>query len=271
MPVARARYSRELREAQGLPPKHYARYSPAIIEAIEQRIGHSKMILDPMAGTLERLSCLEKPERGYHLVWGVELEPEWAEGYEHERLIQGDARSLPYDDEFFDAIVVSPSYGNRDCDKTGTWWDNASRMTYAGALGRDVSDGSGCIKWGPEYRTIHAEAWVEAIRVLKPNGLFFINLKNFVQRGAIVRMAAWHKGTLIKYGLEEIDDTAVPARGRPSGANYDVRAEDTEKIYVFQKPKHLTPGAIAILKKEVGSAKAKKSTRGILVRQSRRS
>ena len=215
---------------------HHTRYNPKIIEAIETRIGKSKMILEPMAGTLERLSCLEKPERGYHLVWGVELEPEWVEENPHPRFIQGDARNLPFEDEFFDVIVVSPSYGNRDSDRTGEWWDNSDRKTYAGALGRNVSEASMCLPYGPEYKKLHGLAWCEAVRVLKPDGLFVINLKNFIARHAIVPMSQFHRNMLRSLGLEEFDDTSIPTRGRPSGENADVRAEQVEKIYLYTRP-----------------------------------
>lgn len=235
---------------------HHTRYNPKIIEAIEQRIGESKMILDPMAGTLERLSCLEKPGRGYHLVWGVEYEQPWVEGYPHPRLIQGDARKLPFEDEFFDVIVVSPSYGNRDSDRTGEWWDNADRKTYAGALGRNVSEGSLCVPFGEEYRIGHALAWCEAVRVLKPNGLFVINLKNFIAKGVIVRMSQFHRDALRMLGLEELDDTSIPTRGRPSGENADVRAEDTEKIYIYTRPASSLQQA-AFVRKEIKKGRLK--------------
>ena len=228
-----------LREQQrlelGEPRPHFTRYNPLIIDAVAERIGESKMILDPMAGTLERLACLEKPERGYHLVWGVEYEPEWVRDYPHPRLVQGDARRLPFESEFFDVVCVSPSYGNRDSDRTGEWWDNADRKTYASALGRNVSDGSLCVPFTDlAYKRGHALAWAEAVRVLKPNGLFVINLKNFIRNHTIMRMSQWHREVLRDgLGLVEIDDTSVPTKGRPSGANSEVRAENVEKIYIY--------------------------------------
>ena len=160
--VAQAYRREQLRELNGLPRPHHSRYNAAIIDAIAVRIGHSKRILDPMAGTLERLRTLERPDRGYHLVYGVEFEREWVEGYPHPRLVQGDARKLPYDDEFFDCIVVSPPYGNRDSDRTGEWWDNCDRKTYAGALGRNVSEGSLCTPFGTKYKVGHALAWARS-------------------------------------------------------------------------------------------------------------
>lgn len=247
--VAQAYLKDQKRRLEGKPRKHFQKYHSDIITAIEERIGHSKMILDPMAGTMERLRCLERPDRGYHLVWGVEYEREWVEAHPHDRLIQGDARELPFDDEFFDVIIVSPSYGNRDSDRTGDWWDNVDRKTYAAGLGRNVSRGSLCVPFEyPEYKIGHSLAWCEATRVLKTGGLFVINLKNFVKRGVIVRVSQWHRELLRdKIGLEEVDDTAIATKGRMSGENYDVRAENAEKIYFFSKPAlaHHRAGTIA--------------------------
>ena len=235
--VARAWHRDKERTLKGKPRPHFTRYNPRVITAIEARIGDSKMILDPMAGTMERLRELEKPDRGWHLVHGVEYEPEWVEGYPHPRLVRGDARELPYEDEFFDVIVVSPSYGNRDADRTGDWWDNVDRKTYAGALGRNVTDGSLCVPFeDEEYKVGHTLAWCEAVRVLKPGGFFVINLKNHIKQGQIVRVSQWHREVLRELlHLTEVDDTAIPTKGRLSGENYDVRAEDAEKIYIYLK------------------------------------
>jgi len=225
------------REIDGRPRPHHSRFNPGIIESIEARIGDSKMILDPMAGTMERLRVLEDRDRGWHQVWGIEYEQEWVDGYPHTRLQQGDARKLPFPSEHFDAIVVSPSYGNRDSDRTGDWWDNADRKTYAAALGRNVSEGSLCVPFEDErYKTGHTLAWAESVRVLKTGGLFVINLKNHIKKGQIIRVSQWHRNVLRDVlGMEEIDDTSIATKGRLSGENYDVRAELVEKIYVYLK------------------------------------
>ena len=246
--VARAWERDRVRTEAGRPRPHFARYSPAIVDAIEPRIGDSKRILDPLAGTLERLAVLEQPDRGWHQVFGVELEPEWVEGYSHPRLVQGDATKLPFPDHSFDVICVSPSYGNRDSDRTGGWWDNPDRKTYAAALGRNPTPvrvtrrgnvrGSLCLPFShPLYRAGHALVWAETVRVLKPDGMFVIVLKNFIAGGAVNRVSQWHRDLLRDgLGLREVDDTSVSARGRRIGANATVRAEQVDKIYISLRP-----------------------------------
>lgn len=243
--VARAWSSEYELQASGRPRKHYTRYNAAILEAVKVRIGESKEILDPMAGTMERLRTLEDPANGWHLVHGVEYEQEWVDGYPHPRLVQGDARDLPYPDASFDVIVVSPSYGNRDSDRSGDWWDNPDRKTYAAALGRNPSRGSLCVPFqDPYYRQGHTLAWAEAVRVLRPGGLFVINLKNHMAGGVIQRVSQWHKAVLRDtLRMQEVDDTSVAVSGRHSGAHTDVRAEQTEKIYIFSRPQ--SAGAVA--------------------------
>jgi len=235
--VARAIRKENVRRQYDMPRPHHTRYNKAVIDAIVARIGESKRILDPMAGTFERIRELEKKELGWHQVYGIELEEEWVSSYPHPRFQQGDARDMPFGDEFFDCIVVSPSYGNRDSDRTGEWWDNADRKTYAAALGRNVSAESLCVPFESDaYKRGHVLAWAECVRVLKVDGLFVINLKNHVKAGVIVPVSQWHRNVLRDtLRMTEIDDTSVPVSGRHSGANAAVRAESVEKVYFYQK------------------------------------
>ena len=156
-----------------------------------------------MAGTMERLRELERPEFGGHQVHGIELEPEWVNDYRHPRLIQGDARSMPYEDEFFDVIACSPPYGNRQADSTHLLWDSVDRKTYSSALGRGTSKGSACVPFhDPAYAKICLGVWVEATRVLKTGGTFVINTKNFVRQGRVVAVTTLHRRLLASIGYD---------------------------------------------------------------------
>lgn len=117
-------------------PAPYPRYVLARIElwlnGERRALQRPLRILDPMAG-IGRIHDL--PKRLGETV-GVELEPEWAE--QRVGTVVGDATVLPDEwAETFDAVVVSPAYGNRmsdhheakdscaKCQGTGTDWDEA--------------------------------------------------------------------------------------------------------------------------------------------------
>ena len=231
------RVARETKRRAGKPTPHFAKYCDGVVRVVSERIPDGSRVLDPMAGTMERLRELERPEFGGHQVHGIELEPEWVNDYRHPRLIQGDARSMPYEGEFFDVVVCSPSFGNRMADRTGTWWDSVDRRTYASALGRNVSAGSACVQFtSPDYARLHLAIWAESVRVLKTGGLVFLNLKDHVRGGKVVPVTTLHRRLMSSLAMVEIGDTAVPAKGLPAGANHDVRAESVEKIITWRKP-----------------------------------
>ena len=228
----------QARKAQQSPQltAHFARYSPKVVQAIGERLAPKQTILDPMAGTLERLAVLELAINGSHDVYGVELEPEWA-SYSHPRLACGDARDLRFLQQKFDVIAVSPSWGNRDADRTGEWWDNADRRTYAAALGRNVTRGSLCLPFDDvEYKRGHRAAWTECARVLRPGGRFFINVKDHIRNGKEVHVSAWHWAVLHSLGLHPLplEHLKLHTLGRMSGANHTARVT-VENLYVFKK------------------------------------
>jgi hypothetical protein len=93
-------------------PKHPAKFSPEVMEAIGQitrrRITKGCRVLDGFAGT-GRIHQLGE-------IWGwdtvgVEIEPEWAAM--DPRTIVGDATALPFADRSFRAYITSPVYPNR--------------------------------------------------------------------------------------------------------------------------------------------------------------
>lgn len=64
---------------------------------------------------------------------------------------------MPYKDTFFDAICVSPVYGNRVSDSHNAK-DGSKRVTYTHMLGRKLTDGNtGCLQWGEKYKQAHQE------------------------------------------------------------------------------------------------------------------
>ncbi len=205
----------DLPEVKDHPAKFTRRHISVLIEALS---GYGT-VLDPFAGTggIHRLRRF-----GHHTV-GVELEPEWAAWSPH--TIVGNALQLPFAYASFDAMATSPPVGNRDADNFKAR-DGSIRHTYRFCLGRMPSPSSSAVlQWGPAYRVFHEAAWAEMSRVVRPGGLFVLNMKDHVRDGELVPVTAWHVECLGKLGWHEVRRWELPTKGLPHGANYHLRAK----------------------------------------------
>lgn len=206
--------------------RHPAPYSPEVIEAmatlvraeadrVDQPV-EQLTVLDPMAG-IGRVHQL--PGRTF----GVELEPEWADQHPDTRV--GDARHLPFDADRFHVIAVSPAYGNRMADHHEAK-DDSRRIGYKFALGRMPSPGSSAVlHYGQAYRDLHVTAWAEATRVLRPGGLFILNVSDFIRGGKVVNVSEWHLVALFNLGYRLESAVTVTTRRMRFGANHGARVE----------------------------------------------
>jgi tRNA G10 N-methylase Trm11 len=198
------------------------------------------LVLDPFAGTgrIHRIA----DAIGARSV-GVELEWEWAAM--HPRTIQGNARWLPFADATFDAVATSPVYGNRMSDHHVAR-DSSKRNTYTHTLGRQLHlDNAGRMHWaigrrGFPYRNLHAAAWAEAVRVLKPGGPLILNVSDFLVKDERQEVCLWHLATLQGLGLYLSDQASVPTRRQRQGANGANRVE-TEQVYLLRKERPMDP------------------------------
>jgi tRNA G10 N-methylase Trm11 len=208
---------------------HPARYSAELLGPVAHACGHPARLLDPFAG----VGSIH--EIGYRCsaasTIGVELEREWANASPGP-VIVGTALVLPFADATFDCICTSPTYGNRMADRD---LRPTVAGTYAKSLGRHASPGSSChLQWGAEYRAFHERAWVEALRVLAPQGRFVLNCKNHQRNNQYVDVVGWHVDTLCCLGLHLLDHLEVAVPSLRVGANADAR-EATEHVVVLTR------------------------------------
>jgi len=208
---------------------HPARFSRDLLPKFAQFLEAGWHVLDPFAGVggihdLRQLVDIKTV--------GVELEPEWAE--KHPDTQVGSALDLQFDDEMFDAIVTSPTYGNRLADHHEAS-DPEKRRTYRHDLGRALSaDNSGSLQWGPKYRDFHLTAWEEALRVLRPGGRFVLNIKDHIRDGRTQYVSDWHLGCLRELGCVLVDSDRLAPPHLRFGSNAEARAA-AELVLVFSK------------------------------------
>lgn len=213
-------------------PRHPARYTAALLPIMAAHLGGCTRILDPFAGVggIYRLAPLLAP--GVALV-GVELEPEWAAA--DARTVTGDARRLVelFGGGAFDGVCTSPTYGNRMADHHEAR-DASRRNTYRHALERALTAGnSGALQWGRAYQDFHAQVWAQVYAVLRPGGVFVLNVKDHYRAGALVGVTAWHAAAAAECGFTLVAQEAVRCSGLRFGAN---RARvDYESVLVFRR------------------------------------
>lgn len=215
--------------------KHPARFSDSVLVKIADLLddwGWPNRVLDPFAGT-GRVHELTAPAFSV----GVELEPEWSQV--HPRNIVANTLHLPFPAATFDAMITSPTFGNRFADHHNAR-DGSVRRSYKHDLGRDPHPDSSCtLHWGEGYRGFHDRAWTECLRVLKhesatgPGALVVVNVSNFIRKGVEQLVSEWHLNWFMDHGCQVIDIDTVPTPRMRYGANREARVPH-ENVFVLR-------------------------------------
>lgn len=204
------------------------------------------LVLDPLGG-IGRLGRLGSD-------WKVitsDIEKTWAcQGLDNGTAasLTADARSLPFLDSSFNTVVTSPSYGNRLADRdasqrrsmTGGFHSDGTRRTYRRYLGKELHPAnSGGMQWGPGYQRLHDLIWQEVWRVLKPGGLFILNVKDHVRNGLRQPVVEWHHRKLLNLGFLWRGGVSVPLSGDQNTNRLRRQGRETvneEDISIWLKP-----------------------------------
>lgn len=211
---------------------HPAVFSDGILPVLASLIDstHAR-ILDPFAG-VGRVHELRKLVDWDVETVGVELEKEWADL--HPDTHQGNALVLEYADSCFDAVVTSPTYGNRLADNHIAR-DDSVRRSYTHDLGRQLDkDNSGAMQWGSSYRDFHRAAWLESKRVLRPNGRLVLNISDHIRQKQRQYVSSWHAETLLGMGFVLADSSRVVTPRLRSGSHSSSRVA-SELVLAFDK------------------------------------
>lgn len=214
-------------DLDGTGLSHPARYPNALIPILATAVPVDQFpkVLDLFAGT-GRIHQLPNE------TVGIEIEPEWAAL--HDDTICGSALALPFDSDSFDAIVTSPTYGNRLAD-AGYSATPDRRHSYTFDLGHKLSnDNSGGMYWGGRYRAFHEDAWAEADRVLRSGGRFVLNIKDHIKLHERQFVTGWHVTHLMQeYGYSLLWCQDLNTSGLPT---VDGKMSLPEQIFVMEKP-----------------------------------
>jgi tRNA G10 N-methylase Trm11 len=214
---------------------HPARYNKKLLPIFARMLKDSIWILDPMCGTGEKLKELHDNYLPNSKILGLEIEEEWA-NITPSIVLHADAFEFLKmgRDGHWDAILTSPTYGNRMADHHKAK-DVRKRNTYTHRLGRELSPhNSGKLQWGDEYKRFHFALWEECIRVLRPEGKFVLNIKDHIRNGKLQNVTDWHLQTLNDLGLNLIEHVKVDVPSLKNGENSKLRMP-YESVILFQK------------------------------------
>jgi DNA modification methylase len=212
---------------------HPAVFSDQFLPIFYEELKDMNIILDPFAGTGKIALIKDLGFKGKIIC--NDLEPEYAtlKQYPVDKWHHKDAAILSFDNAL-DAIVTSPTYGNRMADSHNAK-DNSKRITYTHQLGRKLnSENTGAMQWGNNYKQKHIRCYNNFWSILKVGGKLIINISDHIRKGEVIPVAEWTKNTLLTIGFNLVKTYEIPVKRMKFGQNSCLRIEH-EYIFVFIK------------------------------------
>ena len=215
--------------------KHPAKYSDIFIPVFAKILSKydCHKILDPFAGIGKITEIKNYGFSGQ--IYANEIEPDWAKQIVNcDTITICDAEYLEYPSGYFDAIVTSPTYGNRMADHHKAK-DGSKRNTYTHCIGHQLKDGNtGKMQFGKEYQHKHEQIYANICKMVKNNGLFILNVSNFIKNGAEVDVVNFHRTNIEANNFLLVEDIKMSTHRNRYGRNGNIRV-DYEHIMVFIK------------------------------------
>lgn len=218
--------------------KHPAKFNDKFIPIFAEKLNGYKNVLDPFAGTGKIAEIKNFGFTGS--IYCNEIEYEWCDisNSNVDVWTSVDCEFLNmYENNFFESICTSPTYGNRMADtfKIPNKKSGRKYITYMHYLGRKLTDGNtGSLQWGDNYKSKHINIYKELYRVLKNDGLLIINIGNHIRKGKEIDVCEWTKEVLIDIGFYLNEEIKVETQKMRYGSNNKLRIP-YEYIFVFKK------------------------------------
>jgi hypothetical protein len=115
--------------------------------------------------------------------------------------------------------------------------DNSKRITYKNFLGKDLNtENTGKMQWGKKYKEKHKKIYKELKRILKPGGLFILNISDHIRKGEIMYVSAWHLKTLETLNFKFNQVIPIKTKRMKFGKNGNKRTK-SEYIIVMENIK----------------------------------
>lgn len=223
--------------------KHPAQFTPAIVDAIVERLGDRRgLLLDPFAGPGRALPRFVAPGR---TVRGIELEKAWSQA--GAPLVRwGDSTRTGMRARSVATFVTSCTYGNRFADHHKAK-DGSTRRSYTHDLRAMLDDpdyeldanNTGLYLFGAKagkYESLHEAVWAEMTRIARDDALFLLNVSDFYKGDVLQEVVQWHIETLGALGWKPQWHVSIATPRMRYGANSAKRV-DSEQLIEFHLPR----------------------------------